>query len=434
MLLYSGLLLCFLCGFTDIRVADIQVAEMAVLAVLPIVTTEALKRLRTSEQLPRLQFHVLVFLALALAGAILSMRLELYPISNTGLLKTPPFATFVRLFQVALTISSLFVVGLAVQGSRKNLDRLLQAFVLGALANAIFGIVSWVLWHVGVELRGAYEVDFVRLRGFFVEGGPVGVYLVGGMVIQSIRYFYLRSISTFMFAITTTLIAIAFALAQSKAGYLLLGVLAVYVLYLRRSIGISVLIVGVAIAVVAATPLLTGLQGYYQSLYQFQTHLSARPDDTNLIAGRLMAAVLLPRMVEAYPITGIGIGNYSLMRNNPDITRGLPTVDIWDLPGLGILGYVAELGIPLTLYLLWVFSYPARVSINRNGWIALMSLYPLTATLFGVQLNFAYPWIISGLALAALEVDRQAQRARAMYSRREAEPTPVPFLNPSINR
>ena len=47
--------------------------------------------------------------------------------------------------------------------------------------------------------------------------------------------------------------------------------------------------------------------------------------------GRLGGAVLVPRMIADHPWTGIGLGNYPLMRNDPHYLQGLPTNDAWDL-------------------------------------------------------------------------------------------------------
>ncbi len=167
------------------------------------------------------------------------------------------------------------------------------------------------------------------------------------------------------------------------------------------------MIIGIAIPVVLGSSLIDGLQGYYESLASFRISMAMRPDDYNLVMGRVMATVLLPRIVMLHPILGIGIGNYSLVRNDPMILLGLPTTPEWDLPGLGILGYVAELGIPLTLLVLWLYAYPMRASRGLSGWLALLSAYPLMAALFGVQLNFCYPWVVAGLALAAVDIERK---------------------------
>src|SRR5207248_6892536 len=91
----------------------------------------------------------------------------------------------------------------------------------------------------------------------------------------------------------------------------------------------------------------------YTRLYSnFAEALVVRPEDPNLVMGRISGTLIVPRMIGVHPVLGIGLGNYSLMRNDPDYLQGLPSVEKWDLPGLGLVGSTAELGIPLTLFLL----------------------------------------------------------------------------------
>ena len=73
-----------------------------------------------------------------------------------------------------------------------------------------------------------------------------------------------------------------------------------------------------------------------------------------------------------------------------------------------VYGYLAELGIPLTAYVMYLYAYPALLARKGRKWILLLGAYPLLAALFGVQINFAYPWIVAGLTLAAVGIQRSA--------------------------
>jgi len=114
-----------------------------------------------------------------------------------------------------------------------------------------------------------------------------------------------------------------------------------------------------------------------------------------------MAAHLVPRMIAEHPFGGIGFGNYSLQRNNPNYLQGLPTTSGWDLPGLGLAGYVAELGVPLVLFLIWLIWYPVKVIRFHKVSIlvVLTASYQFFAHLVGVQITFVYPWLLTALAL-----------------------------------
>jgi hypothetical protein len=107
-------------------------------------------------------------------------------------------------------------------------------------------------------------------------------------------------------------------------------------------------------------------------------------------------------------LLGIGIGNYSLMRNDPDYLKGLPSVNDWDLPGLGLISDAAELGVPLTVFFVILLLRPfqrARKMKAPGAFIAAAAFQP-TALLLGVNLNFFYPWLISAFLLASLEDTR----------------------------
>ena len=153
------------------------------------------------------------------------------------------------------------------------------------------------------------------------------------------------------------------------------------------------------------------LSGYVRSYLGFDETVLYRPDDRNLIMGRVVAAFIIPRMIGSHPILGIGIGNYSLMRNDPDYLKGLPSVNDWDLPGLGLISDAAELGVPLTVFLIILLLRPFRRARKKKApgaFIAAAAFQPI-ALLFGVNLNFFYPWLMTAFLLASLEREPAAR-------------------------
>ncbi len=398
--------LCLLCGLTDLKAGDIQPVEIWSLICLIGSAFLLLKqrgKVRANEAVSKISSQYILMLALIFIGSLLSLRLKFYPPADFGILKTPPWASFVRFLQLFLAVSCLFIITFAIGEKKSRLRLALKLYTTAALANALWAIVSGLASRYEIDLSGAYTFGGVtRLRGSFVEGGPFGVYLAGAILMLCVRRFGIRDISLISFGFQITVLLLALAGAQSKAAILLLLILGVCYMYFRGSAGVLMLAPLLVAPLLLTTNVYDGVNGYIEAFVGFDRALRMRPDDATLIMGRIMAAVLLPRMVAEYPVAGIGIGNYSLMRNNPEILQGLPTTSQWDLPGLGLLGYVAELGIPLTLYVLWVYSAPIRMARNHNPWIGTLGAYPVLAALFGVQLNFAYPWIISGMALSAV--------------------------------
>ena len=194
---------------------------------------------------------------------------------------------------------------------------------------------------------------------------------------------------------------IALYASSSKSGILLLLVILIYFQIISGKIKRLIYISAVIFPLVIISGSLNGLLGYARDYNNFSEVANDRPGDTNLIMGRVMAAVLTPRMILDHPIAGIGLGNYSLQRNNPYYLQGLPFTEEWDLPGLGLIGYIAELGIPLLLILMWLMWSSIKIVRERqtSSLVVVLASYQFFACLLGVQITFFYPWMVTALAL-----------------------------------
>lgn len=406
----------FLSGMTDVKIADIQGVEVVMVGglALALLQPQRLAHLPASRLLDSLKFKFLWMLLFMLVGSVLSLRLTFYPPHGIGVLKQPPFASFIRVVQVILSVLSLFVAALAARSRPEIFRKLLTAYVWCALLGSAWGVVSMAAYFAGVTLPGVGVQDTIRIRGFFVEGGPFGVYLVGAIIVQVIRGHFLRYISPFSFYAGLALLLVALIGAQSKASALLVCFVAIPYMIRVGKLRLMLVLLVLALPVLFASNLVSGVNGYYENAINFNEAASQRPDDWNLVLGRVAAIILLPRIVAAHPILGIGVGNYSLVRNDPIFLQGMPRVEAWDLHGLGLLGYCAELGIPLTLYVMWIYAAPIVEAWRTRPWIVLLGSYPLAAAVFGVQLNFAYPWIIMGMTIAAITIDADYRRIVAV--------------------
>jgi hypothetical protein len=159
------------------------------------------------------------------------------------------------------------------------------------------------------------------------------------------------------------------------------------------------LIIGAAVAAtaIAFTPILHQFGSYLVIYQNYELVASAKSEDLNVVAGRLAAAIVIPEMVAAHPILGVGLGNYSVMRGAPEID--VPSPDVWDVPGSGLALYAAELGIPLFLILVWNIWTPVRMVRNAGLPTCLIILvaYQFFAQLIEVQATFFYPWLASAI-------------------------------------
>lgn len=402
-------LIAFLGGFTDVRVGDIQTVELALVVALGLSFLQPQQQARIEGPAIIISFipRVLLMLVLIACGSFLSLRLNFYPPTAVGILKQPPFATIARMIEVAISVSAIFIVALSVRDDPRTFKMLLGAYAWAGILNAGWGLVCFAAYYAGLELPGVtLGGRLPRINGFFNEGGPLGVYLAGTALIQYIRGPVLGYISKWSSRLTLTVIGFAIIGSQSKAAVLVIILLMGLGFVQQRRASLLILAAALLFPLAIASNLVEGINGYYSNLVNFQAEAYERSTDGNLVNGRLMASVLLPRIVEAHPWLGVGIGNYSLVRNDPDILLGLPRTELWDLHGLGLLGYLAELGIPLTIFVLYIYAYPMLNAFRSRAWIFMLSAYPLLAALFGVQLNFAYPWIVLGLALGALSIER----------------------------
>ena len=424
-------LVAFLSGFTDVRIGDIQTVELIIVVALALsfLTPQQQAQIQGPRVIINLLPRVLLMLALIACGSLFSLRLHLYPPTEIGLLKQPPFATIARLIEVTISVSALFIIALSIRNDPKKLRLVLAAYAWAAMLNAGWGVFAFGMHYAGVELPGITLASRIpRVSGFFNEGGPLGVYVAGGALVQYIRGPVLHHISRRSFWASIAVMMLAIVGSQSKAAVLVIILLASLSFLQQRRASLMFAAVALIVPIAIASNLVEGLNGYYSDLTNFRSEAYERATDGNLVNGRLMASVLLPRIVEAHPLLGVGIGNYGLVRNDPDILLGLPRTEVWDLHGLGLLGYLAELGIPLTLFVLYIYAYPLINALRARAWIFQLSAYPLLAAFFGVQLNFAYPWIVMGIALAAQAIEQQHRSSSGAVMVRAKPPARRPRL------
>lgn len=410
--LISGLVL--LSSFTALKAADVQSAEVFGLFVLVV----GLLHVKWSGwivagdlQTLRLLRGYILFLAVAMVLGFAALQRPDFPPAAAGLLKRAPMLTFARVCQLAVAVWAFYTVATLIKRRPTLLLLATQLYVLTGLLGSLFGIASWLGLAVGLELGGAYGEDR-RVRGFFIEGGPFGMYLVSVMLMCWFRFAVLKKTTRAQFVLQVAVLALAFVLSSSKAGILLLALLVAFSAVVARRWRVLAMGALPIAAIAIAGGLVTNLSGYVGNYVQFEQSIIERPDDTNLMMGRIIGAFLVPRMIADHPVTGIGLGNYSLQRNNPEYLRGLPQTQLWDLHGLGIVGYVAELGVPLSLYLLWLLWKPIRLSAAQpRVVVTALCGFQLFAHLFGVQLTFLYPWLVTAMALGYMQVKHHLESA-----------------------
>jgi hypothetical protein len=346
-----------------------------------------------------------IFVALALCLSLFALRLPFYPPPDVPAIKQPMLLSLSRTFEFILAMYFTLASARALAGSPALLRRALDLYTGIGVLSAAASLLAWLLLETaGISSFLVYGFD-ERVRGFFNEGGPYGVFLVSvGCALLLRRRLFGRP---FLHRTALmTLVAGLFA-SGSKAGLLAAIVLCIVAAAASGSrIRRTALAGACAMILIASAALFQGkLFGYFYAYLNFDEALAYRPGDPSLIMGRIAASLIVPRIIAAHPLAGIGVGNYSLMRNDPDYLQGLPPVDDWDLPGMGLFGSAAELGIPLAVLLLAVLLWPmfrARKRGAQAAVVAAASFQPI-AFLVGVNLNFFYPWLIAAFVISLEE-------------------------------
>ena len=394
-----------------LRIGDVQLLEVLqalALCAASILAVHARFRIRLPAIWREYGGRYLALLCACAAVSAFSLRLPFYPPPGISALKQPLAISLSRLLELFLAMGSLLFVAGALGRSPKWRRAVLDALAGAAILSACASILGWLLFkEAGIRTPVVYDFSD-RVRGFFNEGGPYGMFLVAASLAVLLRAHLQPYRYRFQVPMTLGLFAVALVLSGSKAGLLAAAGLAVP----------GVLISGSRrqrLTLLAASLLFLGLLAMFQRqlvtywlVYQDIDEAALyHPGDPNYVMGRITGALMVPRMIAAHPIGGIGLGNYSLMRNDPEYLQGLPAVDEWDLTGMGLLGAMAELGIPLALWLFATLLRPLRIARQRKAApvIAMAAAFQPLSFLLGVNLNFFYPWLVTALALASQQAD-----------------------------
>ena len=393
------------------RIGDVQLLEVAqamALCAAAVVVVHARFRMRLPAVWREYGGRYLALLCACATVSALSLRLPFYPPPGISALKQPLAISLSRLLELFLAMYSLLLLAGALGRSPKWRRAALDAFAGVAILSACASILGWLLWK-GADISTPLVYDFNdRVRGFFNEGGPYGMFLVAASLAVLLRARLKPYVYRFQVPVTLGLFGAALLLSGSKAGFLAaagLAVLGVFVSSNRRQ---KLILIGAAVLLLAVLAMFQRQFVTYWLLYQDIDEAAAyHPGDPNYVMGRVTGALIVPRMIAAHPIGGIGLGNYSLMRNDPEYRQGLPAVDEWDLTGMGLVGAMAELGIPLAVCLFAILLRPLRMARKRKAGavVAVAAAFQPLSFLLGVNLNFFYPWLVTALALASQPAD-----------------------------
>ncbi|MDY7396190.1 hypothetical protein UMM65_13140 [Aureibaculum sp. 2210JD6-5] len=248
--------------------------------------------------------------------------------------------------------------------------------------------------------------DF-RLRGWFAEGGPFGLMLAFTFVLT---YLFKSKYNNFYRFII--LITIVF-LARSKAGILLILIWYIlkYYKYLYakvRRLNIIILIIG---GILTSIIFIKLANLYINDIKNIKREVVERPTDINLVMGRISGLFIFPEMVKDYPILGIGLGNYPIMRNNPEYLDFIPSSPPGKADAHGFGGLVQLLvdgGLFILLPFLLIMYFFTK-KLKRQGYgLEVYHYVFLLLFMLGVQIYFLYPWVLFGIILSLSNKSKEA--------------------------
>lgn len=346
--------------------------------------------------------------------AFASLRFTFYlPAERSGF-SDPVLITISRNVELAAIVIIMLSIADIFRKEPNKLRFTMRVYFWTGVASAIYSYLSYPLDVLNIVSLGSYNIDH-RLRGFYNEGGPYGLYIMTvfcvGFALREQNWDRRRRLNAGL-----ACIPLAFFMAGSKSGFSALLVLLLLNGLLARGIAKRILIISaIAIGIVAVmqtTDVSSGLRAYQKSssAYERASHLHAK--DPNFLYGRVAGAFIVPRMIAAHPLTGVGWGNYGILRNTPEYRGASSWADIADTPSLGLLGYAAELGVPLVVFLIAITILPV-IYLRRLGvpaYILNLALMQPLVELFGAQLNHTYPWVVTSFALGLAYAIQRKQK------------------------
>jgi hypothetical protein len=412
MMIFVTLLVTVCFQFSDIKIFNIKVYELMLL----VIASFTIWRVR--------KLHVFIFLfllffiLLVLKTIIQNPAMEFFINTDLPFLKMPYWLTVSRGVEY---FCSIYFVFLLVDFFKNRVYSLYEwvYFIVQIQTKIFFPIflLFFILYFFDIlqfknfqgflvyDTSGSYGEVSARLKGFFVEGGPFGLYY---SYLYFINAWVQKELGIRNYTISFLIILIVL-MSASKAGYVLIILYHLIQFYfkirnadyspvLKRSIVIfSILSTGVAIYL---------LLFMYLGQIGNELILEIVGDevDRNWMMGRMAAITLVPNMLSEYFWIGIGLGNYSLIRNNPKFLGGFPEIPVkeWDLTGLGgIMDMLVDGGIILFIFFIGIFIFIFNmVKFNQSLLILFFSfVLPYVA---GAQFYFIYPWFSLALIIILL--------------------------------
>ncbi|MBT8181237.1 MAG: O-antigen ligase family protein [Eudoraea sp.] len=385
--------------FTEFKIGVVKLSEIVLLLLPPIIYTRKLNKWI-------FYFYVLFFTWLVISLATNPFR-ELPELQGLSPLKEPYLITIGRFLELIACVNLVALVYYYMKGKPISyVTSFIKKIVFFSFFMIALNVIIYLLVINGVlsdsKVVNLTTSNYFRLKGGFVEGGPYGLMISFVFVLS---FFYKSRFNPF---IRIVLIATIILFTKSKAGMLLLvlwGVIYYYKWIYRKIKSLSVItfIIGGIVVLLSLSKL--GAV-YIEHIKNMEQYVLQRPDDTNLIMGRIAGSHIAPKMVVNNPLFGIGLGNYPIERNVAEYRKFIPysPPGKTDAHGLGgIMQLLVDGGLFILFLFLIILFLLIRSSIRLKNNLEVYFAVFLCFFLAGVQIYFLYPWVLLGLLISLNE-------------------------------
>lgn len=384
----------FCIQFTELKLGVVKISEILLLLSTPFIY---------QRKINKWIYRLFLFISLwFLISLFFNPFREFYLLQNVSKLKTPYFISFGRFLELfaCLNLAAIII----------NYFKNKEVIVINKVIKAIVLLNIWItifhlFWYFLFITNFINETYFVygripRLRGWYVEAGPYGLML---SFVFCLTFFY--DFKRNVLIRTIFIFTIIFA-AKSKAGtmFILVWYLTLYSKIIYKTAKEYSFIFILLGALFSGFVLYKISYQYVYAIENVQREMKERPTDVNLVMGRIAGLFIFPDMLLNNPIFGIGLGNYPLIRNNPEYLGFIPKSPPGktDAHGFGgLLQILVDGGVFMfSLFVLLVVAlYKKICTINNLRYFLFAFLYLF---IFGVQIYFLYPWILFGFLIATL--------------------------------
>lgn len=381
------IVLCF--HTTDIKFFDIKLTEILMLLILPVLifTTKKINKFTL--------LYTALFIFYFISSFIINLTQDFYlDFSLYGVFKQPFYISIARFIELISCLTFMLFIESTFDKMKKygyDFNGFLHIFLKINIAISIIYIFLWVLTIFKIFPNDiiSYQIytSILRMKGLYAEGGPLGVMYA---VLFALTYFT-RKPSTFFRLIFLVIIL----LAQSKAGLLLVATW-IFIMfgYRFKDTIFNKLIISTIAVIVLAIGTMTISSKYLKIIQNIKYDALAHSADPNYTMGRVPAITyIIPNIVQDRPLMGVGLGNYSLVRNNPIYREIFLYKEEWDLSGLGgLINLIAEtgfIGFSLFISICIMQYYASNKTKIQASQLIILFLLPM---IFGVQMTFLYIW------------------------------------------